>query len=146
MQPKGLVCSLNSTENVFRFTESDWNFGLGHWQAKGKERETEDHRNIHGERAGNRQKTKAELTGADTRTCLQQHCPTNAALHNQLQLEQQQDWGDAAEDQLWEQSTEGREEQGQAACAAFQATAALPNSAALSSSREESVQGNQCPS
>lgn len=49
--PKGLVYSLNQKENVFifRFIESDLNFGLGHltWERK-------DNRNINGKGDGNR--------------------------------------------------------------------------------------------
>lgn len=54
-------------------------------------------------------------------------------------MEQQQDWEDAAVEQLWEHSIYEVGEQGQAA---FQASGTLTNSAALSFSREESVQGN----
>lgn len=115
---------------------------------KGKERETEDHGNIHGERVGNRQKTKPELTRADIRTCyyFQQHCPTAAALHNKLLMEQQQDWESAAVEQLWEHSSYEVRQRGQADCqAAFQGSGAFTNSAALSFSRGGICAGKLVP-
>lgn len=97
-----------------------------------------------GKGLGTDRKQKTELTRADIRTCCYfHHCPTTAALHNKLLVEQQQDWGDAAVEQLWEHSSYEVREQGQADCrGALQASGALTNSAALSFSREESVQGN----
>lgn len=55
-----------------------------------------------GKRTGNKQKTEPEQTRADLRTCysFQHHCPTAAALHNKLLMEQQQEWEDAAVEQL----------------------------------------------
>lgn len=58
--PKGLVHSLNQKENVFifRFIESDLNFGSGHltWERK-------DNRNINGRRDERDRKLKQNKKG-----------------------------------------------------------------------------------